>query len=159
VLGTYEHAQNAGTMILPVFRTRNTDEAQGWPGRFDHVMFFSEDPTEPGFPGVVHHAHRPLEHLAYDWQEGGDMQTPKAVQKARNEAEEGFQVALTHVALEGQLAVPFASASIGSEDDPKDTRLVPRMTLFPSGELPRVIMNAQLGGDLFGKGGVPTAVI
>ncbi|MSR61107.1 MAG: hypothetical protein EXS08_01495 [Planctomycetes bacterium] len=164
VLGTYQHEHSAGTMVLPVFRTSSLDETQGYPGRFDAVMFMSSFPSEPGFPGVVQHAHRPYEFLAYDWQEGGDINTPQAVAAASNLGQTGFQISLTHVALDAPLAVPFAAVPIGDAEHPIDSRLLTRMVLFPSGELPRQVENGQLGGEAAkngkgGKGAVPSAVV
>ncbi len=157
VLGTFSHAHPAGANVLPVFKVQDFDETAGWPGRFDHVMFLSSDPTEPGFPGIVQHAHRPLEYSFDAWADGGPM-TPVDGEKPVNLGQTGFQLGVTYVALQGPLAIPFAATSIGSALEPIDKRLVSRMVLFPSGEMPRVTPQVQLGGDLRG-GGVPSASV
>ncbi|NOT29458.1 MAG: hypothetical protein HOP15_03310, partial [Planctomycetes bacterium] len=158
VLGTYAHAHPRGTLVLPVFKTRTADETSGMPGRFDHVMFMSEFPDEPGFPAVVHHAHHPFEYLTYAWQDGGTL-TPVAVAGAVNLQQRGFQTSLMHVALDDRLAVPFASTPMGSSTAPLDNRVLARMALFPSGELPRVVQKGVLGGDAFARGSVPSATV
>ncbi len=165
VLGTFAHAHPAGTLVLPVFRTRNTDETSGRPGRFDHVVFMSSFTREPGFPATVHHAHRPNEYLAYSWREGGDPLVAVAVPEPENLAQQGFPVSLTHVALEDRLSVPFPAAQLGGLQNPVDNRTVSRMTLFPSGELPREVSKGQLGGEAIAVRGarpgglVPSATV
>jgi hypothetical protein len=152
VLGTFQHAHPSGTLVLPVFRLRQFDETSGWPGRFDHVMFMSEEPTEPGFPGVVHHAHRPNEYLAYYWREGGEPLSAEAAENPTAEPQSGFQTSLTHVALDDRLAVPFAPTPTNDANGvPFDSRLLARLVLYPSGELPREVSKGQLGGDAVAK--------
>jgi hypothetical protein len=164
VMGTFVHEQPAGTMVLPVFRVRNTDETQGWPGRFDNVMFMSSEPSEPGFPGTVHHAHRPLQYLVYTWQDDSAPLSVKAVDKVDSFGHDGYFE--THVALNDRLEVPYTySQIVDDEANPIDNRLLSRVVLFPSGELPREVQRAQLGGDAFtaggrgGGGAVPSATV
>lgn len=147
VLGTYAHAHPAGTLVLPVFRTRNNDETSGWPGRFDSVMFMSSYTNRPGFPGTVHHAHRPNEYLTYSWRESSDPLVAEPVPQAESLPQEGFSVSLTHVALDDRLSVPFPAAVLSGPQNPVDNRTLSRMTLFPSGELPREVSRGQLGGE------------
>lgn len=160
VLGTFQHVHPQGQLILPVFRLRNFDETAGWPGRFDHVMFMSDLTDEPGFPGVVHRAHRPFQYLKYDWREGGEALTAEAVEGATPETQSGFQSSLTHVALEDRLAVPFTPVPINdASGNVKDTRILTRMVLFPSGELPRQVQRGQLGGDVLARATVPSTFV
>src|SRR5262249_44333079 len=121
-----------------------------------------------GFPGLVQHAHRPNEYLAYAWRSSGTM-TPEAVKQPANLAQVGFQVALTHVALADRMSVPLGASTMGSVDNPVDNRTLARMVLFPSGELPREVQKGQLGGEAVaaksarrssgGSGGVPQATV
>ena len=165
VLGTYCHAHPAGTLVLPTFRTRNTDETGGRPGRYDAVMFMSPYTNEPGFPAAVHHAHRPSEYLRYSWREDGSNAMVPVADEQDNEPQTGFDVTLTHVALDDRLAVPFAATAMGNANNPVDNRTVSRMALFPSGELPREVATGQLGGNAIASGGarqasaVPSATV
>jgi hypothetical protein len=161
VLGTYVHEHTTGTLVLPVFRARDYDETSGWPGRFDHVMFQTGDAAEPGFPGVVHHAHRPLDYLGYSWRDGGGALSAQAIEEPASLGQSGFRTSDTHLALDDRLAVPFVPSRLVDEDaNPIDTRLLSRMALFPSGELPRAVSVGQLGGDVRQPGaGVPSVEI
>jgi hypothetical protein len=121
-------------------------------------MLLSQEPTEPGFEGVVQHAHRPSEFLAYKWEENTPG-TPVAIESPDTSVQSGFDVALIHVALDAPVAVPFAFSPIGDAENPIDSRLLARMALFPSGELPREVQKGQLGGDVRTNAGVPSAVV
>ncbi|MEQ1891914.1 MAG: hypothetical protein ABL998_05175 [Planctomycetota bacterium] len=158
VLGTFIHAHPQGTVVLPVFRTHQLDETAGWPGRFDSVTFLSDVPTEPGFQGLVQHAHRPSVHTVWNYQDGGALAPAEGAEPVAI-AHGGFDVSLTHVALQGVMTVPFAATPIGSVEKPIDSRLLTRMTLFPSGELPRIVTRGQLGGDALARGSVPSVTI
>jgi len=158
VLGTFAHEHPQGTEVLPVFKAYELDETAGWPGRFDAVTFLSQQPTEPGFPGVVQHAHRPREHTVWAWQDGDEL-TPVASGEPVVVPQSGFDVTLTHLALQGALAVPFAATRVGSVQSPIDSRLLARIALHPSGELPRVVSAGRIGGDARVDGGVPSAMV
>lgn len=158
VMGSYSHAQPAGVSVLPVFKLRDLDETAGWPGRFDHVTLFFEDPTDPGFPAVVQRAHRPFEYTLFFWQESGAMGAAEG-DEPENVAQVGMTLGVTYAALQAPLKVFIAASPIGDPENPTDNRLLARMTLFPSGELPREVVNGQLGGDARSKTGVPSAVV
>jgi hypothetical protein len=158
VLGTFIHSHPRGTVVLPVFRATQLDETAGWPGRFDAVTFLSDVTSEPGFQGVIQHAHRPRQHTVWAYQDGDEL-APAEAGEAVAIAQGGFDVTLTHVALQGALAVPFAATPAGSVQSPIDSRLLTRISLFPSGELPRLVAQAELGGDVFGSAGVPSVLV
>ncbi len=158
VLGTHSHAHPAGTNVLPVFKVQDLDETAGQPGRFDHVMFLSAEPTEPGFPGIVQHAHRPYQYTYYSWQNGEPLAPVEGVAPVALD-QERFDLGLTYVALQGALAVPFPSSPGGNAQNPIDSRLLSRMVLFPSGELPRVVQKVAIGSDARSGGSVPSAVV
>lgn len=158
VLGTFQHAHSSGILVLPVFRVREGDETGGWPGRFDSVMFMTEDLELPGFPGVVQHANRPYEYLAYEWREGGDALTAEAVPEPEPRGYDGMVLNQTYVALDDRVAVPFSpSPTTDADGNPLDSRLLTRMVLYPSGELPRQVQRGQLGGEAVVKGGAATS--
>jgi len=161
VLGTHSHAHPAGTLVLPVFQVPQESETLGWPGRFDEVMFLFEEeagqPSQPGFPGIVHHSHRPLEYTRYTWTDGGALKPADGT--SNSVIQTGIPAGVTFVALQSALAVPFAASSLGQQQV-VDNRYLARMTLFPTGELPRQVQAAQLGGGAGnGKGTVPSAVV
>jgi len=158
VLGTFAHEHPQGVQVLPVFKAYELDETAGWPGRFDAVTFLSQEPTDVGFPGVVQHAHRPRERTVWAWQDGGEL-TPVASGEPVAVGQGGFDISLTHLALQGPLAVPFAATRIGNVQSPIDSRLLARIALFPSGELPRVVSAGRIGGDARVEGGVPSALV
>ncbi len=164
VLGTYSHAHQAGPMVLPTFRMRELDETAGYPGRFDHVTMFLDDPAEPGFQSVVHRAHRPNDYTAYYWTDplGGSFAAEKGPAPTP-EPQTGIVVGANYVALERPMSIFVPASPI--TDPPIDSRLLARMALFPSGELPREVRQGQLGGDAFdgggrsGPGSVPSATV
>jgi hypothetical protein len=124
------------------------------------MFLFEEEagqPSQPGFPGTVHHSHRPLEYTRYTWTDGGAL-TP-ADGTSDSVIQTGIPAGVTFVALQSALAVPFAASSLGQQQV-VDNRYLARMTLFPTGELPRQVQAAQLGGGAGnGKGTVPSAVV
>lgn len=158
VLGTFMHAHPRGTVVLPVFKSYQLDETAGWPGRFDAVTFLSDVASEPGFPGVVQHAHRPRQYTVWAYQDGGEL-APAEADEPVALPQGGFDATLTHIALQGALAVPFAATPIGNVQNPIDSRLLTRIALFPSGELPRLVTSAKLGGDVLTGAGVPSALV
>ncbi len=158
VLGSYSHAHDEGTPVLPVWKTPDIDETAGLPGRFDHVMFLDPDAELPAFPGVVHHAHRPLEYMIHSYQSGV---APLSAQPGTSEpaTQDGFDTTVAYVALEQALAVPVSASTLPGELA-ADTRGFARITAFPSGEGPREVISVALGSDhLSTRTGVPAAVI
>ncbi len=158
VLGTYSHAHGAGTPVLPVWKTPDIDETAGLPGRFDHVMFLDPDAELPAFPGVVHHAHRPLEYATHSYQSGS---APLSAQPGVSEpaTQDGFDTTVNYVALEQALAVPVSASTLPGEPA-ADTRGFARIAAFPSGEGPREVISVALGSDrLSPRTAVAAAVI
>ena len=158
VLGTYSHDHPQGTLILPVFRLYDDDMTTGWPGRFDHVMFYSDlgnIEEDPAFPGVVMHAHRPFTHTRWSYVDAGSLEAE--VDASEEVPHEGFDWTKIHCAIETSVPVPViaqANPALGAVDP----RSLSRMTLFPSGERPRVTREVAIGGAPQG-GNVPSAVI
>ena len=160
VFGTESHTHPAGTQLLPVFRlelpqaqTLVTD--RGWPGRLDAVFLVDGLLTDPGFPAVVHRAFRPSNREKWNWQPGGPLQ---AVELGPGfVSEEEIEEDAFYVALQEPLGVPLGAGSVGG--DPTDTRQVARMTLFPSGELPRGFDQLLLGADAAGNAQGIAAVV
>ena len=160
VMGTYSHEHPEGAAVVPVFQTRDLDVTAGLPGRFDAVMFLSGDATEPSFPGLVQHAHRPSQYTRFFWQDGGSPLSSQDGAAPVAEGQSGMRMGVTYVALQEALAVPFAASPIGDAQSPLDTRQYARMALFPSGELPREVTGVALGGDYRSPGtAVPSAVV
>ncbi len=167
VFGTYSHSHPAGTPVLPTFKTVETDETGGHPGRFDHVSLIAEIPGYPVEPAVVQHAHQPFEYVAYSY---------KATQPDEAEPDtaedlpySGIDANSTWVALQGPLPVPFQPTAQNNTTRIFDTRLTTRMSMFPSGELPREVDQVFVGGQVGASGAlsatrsstalVPSAVV
>jgi len=160
VMGTFSHAQPRGATVLPVWTIYERDETAGWPGRFDPVMFFDSSPASPGFPGLVQRAYRPFDHVVHSYQDGSDPLSSTSGPSAS--ADDAVIRGLFYVGLQDRLSVPFAGA--GGEDGMIDTRLVPRVTKYPSGERPRSVLAVSIGGPAGGgaRGAasrVPSAII
>jgi hypothetical protein len=149
VMGSYSHAHNAGTSVLPVWKVIDVDEQAGRPGRFDHVLFLDPDPGLPGFPGVVQHAHRPFDFWTYSYVESGTLSA--AAGRTEPRAQTGFDVTATYVALDQPLPTPIAASAVPKGVAPNTLPLA-RVTLFPSGERPRNVARVSLGADFRGAG-------
>lgn len=171
VFGTFDHAQPQGAVVLPVWRTVDPPMPPGQelhgadfgrPGRFDAVTFLDQTPSLPGFLGVVHHAHRPREYAVYNWQESpGDPLVPVAVGGAVSVAQPQILSTNIHVALDGPLSVPVAASTAPAAGTTPiyDSRLVTRVSKFPSGELPRGVTSVAVGGSYGSGAGVPAATV
>ena len=158
VMGTHSHAHDQGTNVFPVWTIFERDETAGWPGRFDQVMFFDASPASPGFPGVVHHAYRPLDHPQYAYDNGPDPLTSVSEASNGGTPDDTVTRGLFYVGLQDRLSVPYAGSV--QDDTIVDTRIVPRVTKFPSGERPRSVLGVSIGGAAGGTGGnVPSAVV
>jgi hypothetical protein len=158
VLGTYDHAHPAGAAVLPVWQTFDEGVDAGYPGRFDAVTLIDSDPSNPGTVGIVHHAHRPLQHTVFGWSEDpADMLVPVASEGATDTS----GLSGVYVALSGPVSLPMAggaSATAGA-GALLDSRFVTRVSKFPSGELPRSITSVALGGAFGAATGVPAATV
>ena len=163
VFGTSSHTHGTGTAVLPVWQLPRGDISAGRAGRFDSVFFFSNDPSDPGFSGTIHFAHQPLEVTVAAYTEGTAPLSADPVEDV-SQFQTGVRAGVTYVALEQPLAVPIAPGSPSSTGQGlpvADTRLFARVLKFPSGERPRVVVNAQLGGPAVrgATGSVPSATI
>jgi hypothetical protein len=158
VMGTYSHTHVSGASVLPVWKVIDVDEQAGRPGRFDHVMFLDPDPGLPGFPGVVHHAHRPFDYWTYSYDEGPTALSAVPAGSAAL-AQKGFDITATYVALDQPLATPIAASALPQAVS-ADTTLFARVALFPSGERPRNVTSVSVGSDFRIVGSrVPTAFV
>ena len=169
VMGTYSHAHgDEGAEVLPVWKTVDTDETAGFPGRFDHVFLVDEDPSQPAHPAIVQHAHRPHDHRLDAYVEGAEPLSVEAVEESAAVLQAGFDTNAIYVALQSELPVPFAQSSLPSSGN-FETRDLSRVSAFPSGERPRVVDALAFGGEVlaaaaqpaFGQpmAGVPSAVV
>ncbi|MFT4710474.1 MAG: hypothetical protein ACI8Q9_001602 [Planctomycetota bacterium] len=168
VFGTYSHEHPAGTKILPVYRMNDGGPDRGWPGRFDKAFLHDENPTNPGFPMTVHRGFRPEEYGFSTWEPTPDSnENPLGADLgieltyfpetglALNQVYVGFTEQATILINPGGVAsTPGTLANSGFPD----IRETPRMTLFPSGERPRLVDSATLGGEAQG-GNNPDALI
>jgi hypothetical protein len=147
VLGTHAHAHDAGINVTPVFRTRDTggnNPQFGWPGRRDAAFLVDAGAQSPGFPVRVHRAYRPSNRVRTSW----DRDPANLIQPLPGNtitlAEQGFPLNFFYVALEEAVGVPFGP---GAATNGGDMREVTRLTLFHSGELPRLVDQLNLGQD------------
>jgi hypothetical protein len=166
VFGTQSHDQPAGTLVLPVFRMNNGGPSAGWPGRLDQAFLLDDDPSSPGFPVTVHRAYRPREYSRTTWTRSpdsskdplgalaGPVPTPELI------PEGGIPPNQIFVALTEASPIPFASGVKSQVPGQSyyDIRITPRLSLFPSGERPRFIDTATLGGETAG-GNTPDAML
>ena len=168
VFGTFNHDHPAGTKILPVYRMNDGGPDRGWPGRFDQAFLLDEDPTHPGFPMTVHRGYRPQEYGFSTWEPtpdsnenplGADMGIELTYLPEVGLAPNQVYLAFTEEApiLVTAGALPTTPASLANSGFP-DIRETPRLTLFPSGERPRLVDSATLGGEALG-GNNPDALM
>jgi hypothetical protein len=154
-LGTYSHAHPTGTQVLPVWKTLDVDETGGRPGRLDAVALIDQDPTQPVFPATVQHAHRPNEYTFFAY--GQPSGVPES-EEGTPVTQYDFDTSAIYVALEEALPIPFAASQL--RPPITETRTVTRVSMFPSGELPRTVLSVTIGGDVEGsRGAVPSAVV
>ena len=162
VFGTYDHPHSSGTVVLPAWETVDLGVDWGRPGRFDAVTLIDSQPSDPGFTGTVHHAHRPRDYTVYHWQETpGTPLQPGGGAAPALVTQPGTLAGQIHVALQEPIAVPIAGGSdYAQEGDPLyESRVFTRASKFPSGELPRSVTTAAIGGGYNSSAGVPTATI
>ena len=139
------------------------DWDNGWPGRHDPIFIVDQDTTDPGFPATIHRVWQPLTHVEYQWQDNQTTGEPELVDPLGElvaDDEVMIDPPYIHVALAEQFPVPVPATTISSQtpNAAADTRLVSRIVKFPSGERPREVQRAVIGGDLR-SGDVPAAVI
>jgi hypothetical protein len=158
VLGTYPHKHTAGTTVLPVWRVQYADVHAGRPGALDAAFLMDADPNDPGWPVRVQRAYVPGTHTTHAWQATGDPMIAVAVPGATAAPETGFPQPAIYVALQRAAPVPIAAGTVAKNVPGFETRLWSRLVMYPSGERPREIQRAVIGGSLRG-GLVPSATV
>ena len=160
VLGTYPHAHQAGTKVHPVWRVYDGDANSGQPGHGDYAFLIDALPSDPGFPLQVHRAYRPRQYMEWSW-----IASPSAPLIATNgpavnpaPPESGFPTNFIYVAANAAMQAPTAAGTSQTNVSAAESRLLARLTLFPSGERPRDANRVEIGRALDGSG-VPSAVI
>lgn len=151
VLGTHPHAHDAGIDVVPVWRSRllgGNNPQFGWPGRRDAAFLVDAGAQSPGFPVRVHRAYRPSNRVLTSWQRNAaDLMQP-IPGNTQLLGEQGFPTNFFYVALEEPVGVPFGPGALTNGGDMRE---VSRLTLFPSGELPRAVEQVQIGQDRNGS--------
>ena len=153
VMGTFSHDQPPNTLILPVFRTKDTGLMGGLPGRNDRAFLMDFDPTSPGWPVTIHRAFRPVQYQVTTWindpstELGAAPGNPPTV-TIDPEAVSGDVFFACQNRLEIPIAPGVAVPSPGVTA--YDVRTTSRLTKFPSGERPRIVTNAHVGEENLG---------
>ncbi|HUR26609.1 MAG TPA: hypothetical protein VM509_00365, partial [Planctomycetota bacterium] len=160
VLGTYSHPHARSTKVHPVWRVQQGDVDSGQPGHGDFAFLVDALPSDPGFPLQVHRAYRPREHMESTWIVGASPMLPAAGpnQMSPIPLESGFLVNFIYVAANAGLQSLTAAGTSQTNVSPFETRLISRLSKFPSGERPRDVTQAEIGRAQDGSG-IPSAVI
>ena len=168
VLGTFPHTHSAGTLVLPVFHTREISYDGGpgvdggHPGKHDRVFLMGADFGHIGWPLTVHRGHwAAREGLWHPWQQvEGELVAQEGSQAIEITAVGWRYTNRTLCALDSRCPEPMMAGSVDPSNTTNivDTRAITRMTLFPSGERPRTVSQVSVGGNYDG-GGVPSAVV
>ena len=146
--------------MLPVWAANDTGVSGGLLGRFDPIFFMEFVPTNPGWPGVVHHAHLPSEYTVYHIAQ--DLSQPLGFTVGdvpASVAQSGFPTNFQYVALQEAAQVPMTPGSLVNDPSNFDSRVVARASMFPSGELPRATDTVAVGGSFRSGGGIPSALV
>ena len=163
VFGTSANRHLAGASVLPVWQVPAGDLSAGRVGRLDPVFLFSDDLSDPGFPGTIHYAHQPREYTTASYDDGnGELEAVASEESTVFHT--GVVIGRSYVALQQPLPVPiaFGTNNPNAQGLPlADTRIYARVMKFPSGERPRIVVNAAVGGPAAdgADGTVPSAVI
>ncbi len=127
-MGTYDHAQRAGTPLVPVFTTARSDSPDsGWVGRLDRVAVMQPQ-SGSGPP---------------DWFTVRWAAPWRPLRRVRP--------GVTYVAFDTHPGLPYlgtAFQDFATIPPGTDVRTLPRLVKFPSGELPRRLDSLVVGGDL-----------
>lgn len=164
VFGTFSHTHPSGTPIHPVFEVSSADVSRGRPGRLDPVFLVGAAPTHPGWPLVVHRAHTPaLEYATRRWRHQNADNLPNAITPAPEYVPyPAYLLGRTYLAFQTRSPenVEAGSAVQNSATPEFDSRLIARIVMFPSGERPRAVSQARIGGGAQGGGAtVPSALV
>jgi len=163
VLGTRWHRHPAGTPVLPVFGVADVGPDVGRPGRLDAAFLVAATPDHIGWPVIVHRAHKPSNDIVRtSWNYANEALDVATIEQTR------FRRELIRIALQDRAPEPIpggpvgggAGGSSGTGAALYDGRMVGRLTLFPSGERPRIAVSTAVGGVFNGgAAGVPAAVV
>lgn len=169
VMGTYTHAHEAGTPLLPVFRVHDASSVavvegeegtllllppeyamvSGLPGRGDAVFVSGEDIDHIGWPLMVHRAYRPWPSVsATSWRQEGTTQEALPGTGTFVTYDSDVILFQTHVALQTPCPEPINGVSFTTGPDstlPTDSRVYSRLSKFPSGERPRAVIGVGVG--------------
>lgn len=156
VMGTFTHAQPAGTQVLPVIRVADGDLEGGLPGRGDDAFLMDFDPQAPAWPVTVHRAYRPGTTFATSWQNAPDSEAQPLLavdgQAETAVPDGGAPQGQVLVGLQAAAPVPIAPGvnTTVAGQTLYDMRETSRLVKFPSGERPRIVDTVALGESLFG---------
>ncbi len=129
-MGTFDHAQEAGALLIPVFTTlRSPDPATGFVGRGDRVGVMQPQSGD----------------AAPDWFTVEWAQSPYLRARVRP--------GVTYVAFDASPGIPYLGSdfqSLDAEDQNDDVRNYARLVKFPSGERPRNLESITFGADVTG---------
>ncbi|MFT7667363.1 MAG: hypothetical protein ACI8X5_000042 [Planctomycetota bacterium] len=154
VMGTYPHDHAIGVPIRPVFHLQGGGINAGAPGRYDPVFLFEADPSHIGWPVSISRSFLPGSetYTVHNWEldPSGDIIARKS-QGTTVTTLADLDVNDWYVALNGPApAAVSGSALSGVTGTVDDSRLMARMTRFPSGERPRDGVQAVIGGSSSG---------
>jgi hypothetical protein len=174
VLATETGAHAAGTSVLPVIQVFERsivpgDRSDGGvPGAFDPVFLVGDGPAHIGWPMRVHRAHLASdERPRYGWEQPtpGTFSVVEAT-PPDTETEQGDRITVDGYDTFGRIYVAFDDASpepilAGTQGTITDSRVIPRIVKFPSGELPRFVTSATVGSGAGGQFdfGIPAASV
>jgi len=165
VLGTHATAHRAGNSLVPVFELKDRGPHRGRPGRFDQVYLADQDPTNIGFTATVHRTHFPANEspgFGWAWNSGLTVTGPPVASRYNEVTTGEYNIeGVMYLAFE-ESTLSFIALDAGTRPEiPDDTRVLPRIVKFPSGERPRLANRVGIGTN-FQAGAravVPSAVI
>jgi len=161
VLGTYSHDHPAGTQVLPVFHLLDRGVDGGRPGAGDAVFVSGGDPSHVGWPMVVERAHLPAaEYTYYGWEFDANRGEVAYASSPESGEVSHTDMVIQHIYVAFDQPNPESIAMLTAGTNVTDTRLMARITKFPSGERPRVASAVSVGSTFDAQGGeVPLAVV
>jgi len=126
-MGTFDHEQTAGALLVPVFQTvRGAGANRGVPGRFDRVAMMQPDASSAPFWFNIQWA---------DARPGLERVRPD----------------VWYVAFDAHPGLPFPASDFEQlieQGDNLDLRNFARITKFPNQERPRGLDSVTVGGDV-----------
>lgn len=168
VFGTFTHEHPAGLMVLPVFSVYERGIAGGRPGSMDSAFLVGANSDHPGWPVRVHHVHRPSPVNVFAWWQQAQgasvasVASPPTDPPDDSNAQEPELLPHIYVGLQQPSPEPMTpeTANPAGGEVIYDTREIARLVCYPSGELPRQVTQAAIGGNADARGGsVPNAVV